>query len=102
MTDKFDDDYADMLSPLPLSLVSNKANIPLPMRESASVLDRPPTTMPCQEPLRVSKPARFLSLDAVLEEIFDENAPELVYPNDFWEIDVDASHKTFKMTMTQF
>lgn len=86
LTDNFDDDYADMLSPLPLSLVSNKANIPLLMRESASVLDRPPTTMPCPEPLRVSKPAQFLSLDAVLGEIFDENAPELVYHNDFWRL----------------
>lgn len=86
LTDRFDDDYTDMLSPLPFSLVSNKAKMLLPIRESASVLDRPPTTMPCPAPLRVSKPAQFLFLEAALEEIFDECAPELVYHNNFWEM----------------
>jgi hypothetical protein len=77
LPDKFDEEYVDMFSHLISSLVSNTANAPLPpVRDSASVVDRPATPMLCPEPLRVKKPPQLLSLDSVVEDRLSGEAIE--------------------------
>lgn len=73
LPNNFDDDYADMFSSLPSPLVPYKIKVSSPLvRDSAPVVDRPATPIPCPAPLRVIKPPQFLSLDSVLEEIFNK------------------------------
>ncbi|KAF3385057.1 hypothetical protein F1880_002394 [Penicillium rolfsii] len=77
LPDKFEKECVAKLSPLISSPVFNTADAPLPpVRDPALVVDRPATPMLCPAPLRVEEPPRFLSLDAIVEDLFGEETLE--------------------------
>ncbi|KAJ5370567.1 uncharacterized protein N7496_006659 [Penicillium cataractarum] len=77
LPDESDDEFAEMFSPLISNLVSNSVDVSLPsLRDSAPEVDRPATPMLCLAPPRMVKPPQFLSLDFIVEDIFDEEVFE--------------------------
>jgi hypothetical protein len=85
LPDKFEDEHVDIFSRFISPLVFNTANAPLPpVRDSASVVDRPATPMFCPAPLRVKKPPQFLSLGSFVEDLFsgetfEEDGPDVLH-----------------------